>query len=140
MNEWIPVTEKLPDRNIDKPYLITVSGRPIPFIAYYAENKWINAYQLEYRDVLAWKPLSEIYKPVVKKYRWRLSPKGYGGLREMYLTAISPALLVGEWNGVIDNNRQKNVFTEEEFNFLADRWEFDKGIFTKEEIPGEVNG
>ena len=83
--------------------------------------------------VLAWAELPEGYKDPAK-YRWRLNPEGYGCLRGVYLTAISPVLTVTEWDIAVDKCNYKNVFSIDEYLWLADRWDFNPGLFVKEEL------
>lgn len=137
MSEWTPVFKGLPEKpkssKEEKTYLVTESGRPLPFVAYFTDyGKWVNPYNFEFPDVIAWMEMPEVYKP---KYRWRLNPEGYGSLRSVYLTAAQLALTVAEWDIMVDKSTYKNVFTVEEYEYLADHWNFDKGLFTREEVP-----
>lgn len=164
MIEWISVNDHLPDEpDIEKTqkacelkdycpqdecklcsykeYLTTVvwvnGGITTTCLQYAGNGKWVDgSYQGDY-DVLAWAVLPEPWKDTTK-YRWKLNPYGWGGLRQMYLTAVSPVLMVADWDGVFDNSSQKNVFTEDEYKFLAEHWEFDESLFVKEEIPKET--
>ena len=86
--------------------------------------------------IMAENELPDTYIPMrPSKYRWRLNPPGYGALREVYLAASGLALTVNEWEIPIDNGKYKNVFSCEEYEYLAKNWEFNKDLFVREEIP-----
>ena len=69
MNEWIPVSERLPEKN--KVVLVTVKGIPENFV--YSDCRYVNCiwetlieanydYWIEIVDVIAWMPYPEPYK------------------------------------------------------------------------------
>lgn len=63
MNEWIPVTERVPEEHI--PVLVTERWSKDPFVARYVNGRWVDWYYYdcpEYNNVLAWMELPEAYK------------------------------------------------------------------------------
>ena len=161
MSEWISVNDKLPEEPevkedyIDcegigdcdgylkyKEYLVTEVcefGSFMEILFYAGNGKWWDDDGCEIEDgyVVAWRELPEPYVSPTK-YRWRLNPEGYGHLREAYLVASSPFLMVSEWHNLIDNKNYKNVFTREEYIKLSGIWEFDSDLFVPEDIPDDI--
>ena len=43
--------------------------------------------------------------------------------------------MVADWDRLWDSSNQKNVFTEEEYEYLVEHWQFDPELFVKEEVP-----
>jgi hypothetical protein len=67
MTDWIPVTDRLPDK--DGPYLVTISGRyghpDKVMISLYFRNLWWPDGETGWNlnGVIAWMPLPEPYQP-----------------------------------------------------------------------------
>lgn len=129
MSEWISVNDKLPDSSISD---CDNCDRDCP-----GDGRWVTPDGEEIEDVIAWMTIPEPYVSPTK-YRWRLDPEGYGHLREAYLVASSPFLMVSEWHNLIDNKNYKNVFTREEYIKLSGIWKFDSDLFVPEDIPDDI--
>lgn len=154
MSEWISVNDKLPDFSIgdcdncdrdcpdeceDQEYLVTIVGRWSTWVEsafYEGDGRWVTPDGEEIEDVIAWMTMPEPYVSPTK-YRWRLSPAGYGNLREAYLVASTPFLMVSEWECPTDKSNYKNVFTEEEYYKLSKLWDFDPNLFVPEDASIE---
>ena len=135
MDNWHFVKDILPD-DIDV-YNVTLSDGKVTSLFYMGNKRWVNpSTGYDDYDVIAWTPMPEPAVPV-KKYRYRLNPSGYGNLREVYLTAAGLALTVAEWDIPVCKDTYKNVFTEREYEYLSDHWNFYYDLFTAEDIPGE---
>ena len=163
MSEWIRVKDKLPEEPevkedcIDcegigdcdgylkyKEYLVTEVcefGSFMEILFYVGNGKWWDEDGCEIEDgyVVAWRELPDPYEDNTK-YRWRFEPKGYGNLRQLYLTATFPVLTLAEWDIPVEKKNYKNVFTEGEVEALSDLWKFDTDLFVKEEIETPIIG
>jgi hypothetical protein len=55
----------------------------------------------------------------------------------VYLIASGMVLTIGEWDYPVYANTFKNVFTNDEFTYLSNVWDFDDSLFVREEIPDQ---
>lgn len=162
MSEWIRVEDRLPEEpDVQKTieecdlrpycdekectdcskgeYLVTIrwnDGSPdeTTSLLYAGNGRWEDIEGVEYDDVvIAWMELPKPWKDTTK-YKWKLAPWGWGALRTTYLTAVGPALMVADGFVAIDKNDHKNIFTEEEFKYLSEKWKFDPDLFEREEV------
>ena len=141
--DWISVKERLPENpqspEAGKEYLVTVDWSNIyeedevTSLTYIGCGEWEDINGDCGYDVIAWAEMPKAYSNPTK-YRWRLSPDGYGNLRNIYLTAISPVLTIAEWDIPVDKDNYKNIFTLDEFLWLSDRWGFDPSLFVREKL------
>ena len=118
-------------------YIVTLEdpseGAITSSLMYAGEGLWKDLNGIFFDEVVAWQELPEPWKDETK-YRWRLNARGWGRLRSTYLVASGVVLMVADWDIPVCKNSYKNVFTEEEFNYLAEKWEFDPELFEKEKV------
>ena len=67
-NEWIPCSERLPEKPkfCDKGYLVQEKHVREPFSAYWDGSKWFDIDGEVIDEILAWQPLPEPYKEGLK--------------------------------------------------------------------------
>lgn len=138
-NKWTFVKDRLPAEPVNDnslEYLVTLSDGFVTSLYYEGDNQWQDYDGLDFSNVVAWMSMPESAIPP-KKYRWRLCPDGYGALRKVYLIASGMVLTIGEWDYPVYANTFKNVFTNDEFTYLSNVWDFDDSLFVREEIPDQ---